>query len=435
MGESIISLKNVSKCFKRYAKPADRLKEVFVPRHSGAEEFWALRDINLEVEKGSTLGLVGQNGSGKSTLLQIVAGTLTPTSGDVQVKGRISALLELGSGFNPEFTGRQNVFFNGRVLGLSQDEIGRKFDGIAAFADIGAFIDQPVKTYSSGMFIRLAFAVAINIDPDILIVDEALAVGDIFFQAKCYKKLEELQDRGISILFVSHDTATIQSLCEEGVLLHHGQIVCRDVPSVISSKYFQLFRTEHEQLNQSDKPVEADVPKTKQNNPIALSRDQRITNGKATIREVYITDTLGQSKTTFEIGETLQGRIIVEFHDNCYDVSIGLALRDRYGRLLFGKHTWYDDPGLIPIVHKDEIIECMIRFELNIQANEYLGLIGIATHRSEIDYDSLDILQDAFVIQVIGTNQSWGITKVPGTIEIRHKNLVTPQSLMAEGVE
>lgn len=431
MGESIISLKHVSKCFKRYAQPVDRLKEILLPGRSRAEEFWALRDINLEVEKGSTLGLVGQNGSGKSTLLQIIAGTLTPTTGDVHVRGRISALLELGSGFNPEFTGRQNVFFNGRILGLSQAEIEQKFDDVAAFADIGSFIDQPVKTYSSGMFVRLAFAVAINVDPDILIVDEALAVGDIFFQAKCYRKIEELQDRGISILFVSHDTGTIQSLCSEGVLLHHGQIYCRDVPSVISSKYFQLFRSEHEQLDHINQS-EAELPQTNQAEAISLSFDQRITNGKATIREVYITDTEGQSKTTFQIGETLQGRLIVEFHDNCYDVSIGLALRDRYGRLLFGKHTWYDDPGLIPIVHKGEIVECMISFELNVQANEYLGLVGVAAHRSEIDYDSLDILQDAFVIHVAGKNESWGITKVPGTIEIHHKNLVTPQSLSIE---
>jgi lipopolysaccharide transport system ATP-binding protein len=182
MGEEIaISLKNVSKCYKRYARPVDRLKEILLPGKSIAQEFWALRDINLEIPKGETLGIIGQNGSGKSTMLQIIAKTLTPTTGEVQVNGRVSALLELGSGFNPEFTGRQNVFFNGRLLGLSHEEIEDKFDEIAAFADIGDFIDQPVKTYSSGMFVRLAFAVAVSVNPDILIVDEALAVGDIYF--------------------------------------------------------------------------------------------------------------------------------------------------------------------------------------------------------------------------------------------------------------
>ncbi|NER53155.1 MAG: ABC transporter ATP-binding protein, partial [Symploca sp. SIO1A3] len=202
MSEIAISLKNISKCFKRYSRPIERLKEMLLPGKSRAELFWALRDINLELRKGQTVGIVGQNGSGKSTLLQIIAGTLTPTTGEVVVNGRVSALLELGSGFNPEFTGRQNVFFNGRLLGLSKREIEEKFDQIASFANIGDFIDQPVTTYSSGMYIRLAFAVAINVDPDILIIDEALSVGDAKFQLKCFLKLKELQEKGITILFV-----------------------------------------------------------------------------------------------------------------------------------------------------------------------------------------------------------------------------------------
>src|SRR4028118_1341232 len=185
MTENVISLKNVSKCFKRYDRPGDRLKEIIYPSKKLADEFWALQDINLEVPKGQTLGIVGRNGSGKSTLLQIIAGTLTPTAGEVRVNGRVSALLELGSGFNPEFTGRQNVFFNGQILGLSREEVEAKFDDIAAFAEIGDFIDRPVKTYSSGMAVRLAFAVVANTEPKILIVDEALAVGDAKFQARC----------------------------------------------------------------------------------------------------------------------------------------------------------------------------------------------------------------------------------------------------------
>ena len=183
MSEGIaISLKNVSKVFRRYRRPVERLKEILIPGKSRAEEFWALRNINLEIPKGETLGIIGRNGSGKSTLLQIIAGTLTPTTGELELNGRVSALLELGSGFNPEFTGRQNVFFNGRVLGLSQEEVAEKFDQIAAFADIGDFIDQPIKTYSSGMVVRLAFAVVAHTEPSILIVDEALAVGDAKFE-------------------------------------------------------------------------------------------------------------------------------------------------------------------------------------------------------------------------------------------------------------
>ncbi|NEO32403.1 MAG: ABC transporter ATP-binding protein [Symploca sp. SIO3C6] len=240
MSELAISLKSVSKCFKRYARPADRLKDLLLPGKSRADEFWALQNINLEVPKGQTLGIVGRNGSGKSTLLQILVGTLTPTTGEVKVKGRVSALLELGSGFNPEFTGRQNVFFNGRLLGLSQQDIEAKFDQIAAFADIGDFIDQPVKTYSSGMFVRLAFAVATSVEPDILVVDEALAVGDEVFQRKCFARIQSIQERGGTILFVSHSASSVIELCNRAVLIDSGELLLSGSPKSVISKYHKL---------------------------------------------------------------------------------------------------------------------------------------------------------------------------------------------------
>ncbi|MDY6802886.1 MAG: ABC transporter ATP-binding protein [Cyanobacteriota bacterium] len=240
MSETIISLQNVCKCFKRYAHPADRLKEILFPGKSRAEEFWALRDINIEVKRGHTLGIVGRNGSGKSTLLQIIVGTLTPTMGDVRVIGRISALLELGSGFNPEFTGRQNVFFNGQLLGLNTQEIEKRFDKIAGFADIGDFIDQPVKTYSSGMFIRLGFAVATSVDPDILVVDEALSVGDEAFQRKCFARIQDIQERGGTILFVSHAASTVVQLCDSAILMDRGEMLLYHSPKFVVSKYQKL---------------------------------------------------------------------------------------------------------------------------------------------------------------------------------------------------
>ena len=240
MSEIAVSLKNVSKSFKRYAHPVERLKEILLPGKSRADEFWALRDINLEVPLGQTIGLVGRNGSGKSTLLQIIVGTLTPTTGEVKVNGRISALLELGSGFNPEFTGRQNVFFNGRLIGLDQQEIEAKFEQIAAFADIGDFIDQPVKTYSSGMFIRLAFAVATSAEPDILVVDEALAVGDEAFQRKCYARIQGIQERGGTILFVSHAASSVVELCNSAILIDHGELLLSGSPKLVVSKYHKL---------------------------------------------------------------------------------------------------------------------------------------------------------------------------------------------------
>ncbi|MEO1373630.1 MAG: ABC transporter ATP-binding protein, partial [Cyanobacteria bacterium J06635_10] len=241
MSEEIaISLQNVSKCFKRYAHPVDRLKELLLPQKTYAQEFWALRDINLEVPRGHSLGIVGRNGSGKSTLLQIVVGTLTTTSGEARVNGRISALLELGSGFNPEFTGRQNVFLNGRLLGLEQQQIEAKFDDIAAFADIGDFIEQPVKTYSSGMFVRLAFAVAINVEPDILVVDEALAVGDEAFQRKCFSRIQAIQDSGGTILFVSHSASHVIELCDYAVLLDRGDLLLYGSPKSVITNYHKL---------------------------------------------------------------------------------------------------------------------------------------------------------------------------------------------------
>ena len=237
MSEIAISLKNVSKCFRRYPRPVDRLKEMLLPNRSRGHEFWALQDISLEVAQGETLGIIGQNGSGKSTLLQLIAGTLTPTTGQVKVHGRVSALLELGSGFNPEFTGRQNVFFNGRVLGLSQQEIEKKFDEIAAFADIGDFIDQPVKTYSSGMLVRLAFSVAVSADPDVLIIDEALAVGDIYFQQKCFERIRGLRDSGVTLFFVSHDSTAVYKLCDRAILMEHGQAVLDAKPKQVINLY------------------------------------------------------------------------------------------------------------------------------------------------------------------------------------------------------
>ncbi|VXD10308.1 ABC transporter ATP-binding protein [Planktothrix paucivesiculata] len=277
MTEIAISVNHVSKCFKRYRHPVDRLKEIFVPGKSLAHNFWALQDVNLQVWKGQTLGVVGRNGSGKSTLLQIIVGTLTPTQGNVEVNGRVSALLELGSGFNPEFTGRQNVFFNGQLLGLKTQEIEAKFDDIAAFADIGDFIDQPVKTYSSGMYVRLGFAVATSVDPDILIVDEALSVGDEAFQRKCFSRIHEIKDRGGTILFVSHSAPSIIQLCDSAVLMDRGELLLEHTPKMIISKYQKMIYADADQMimireeiqhlnHKSSQPSEQPLEASKPNN-------------------------------------------------------------------------------------------------------------------------------------------------------------------------
>ena len=244
-----ISVKNLSKCYEIYSTPGNRLKQFILPRLrkllgkktvSYYREFWALKDISFEVRRGETIGIIGSNGSGKSTLLQMICGTLTPTTGTVQTHGRVAALLELGAGFNPEFTGRENVYLNATVLGLSIEEIDAKFDAIAAFADIGEFIDQPIKTYSSGMSVRLAFAVQSQIDPDIFIVDEALSVGDAKFQAKCFDRLRQLKENGTCILLVTHSSEQIVSHCTQAILLSKGVQLEAGKPKDVVNRYLDL---------------------------------------------------------------------------------------------------------------------------------------------------------------------------------------------------
>ena len=247
--EFAIRVINLSKCYQIYAAPRDRLKQFVFPRLQSLSghaprryfrEFWALKDVSLEIKKGETVGIIGRNGSGKSTLLQIICGTLSPTNGNVETNGRIAALLELGSGFNPEFTGRENVYMNAAVLGLSKEEIDARFDDIAAFAEIGEFIEQPVKIYSSGMVVRLAFAVAINVDPEILVIDEALSVGDELFQRKCFSRIESIKNSGATILFVSHSGSAIIELCDSAVLIDLGEKLALGNPKEIVGNYQKL---------------------------------------------------------------------------------------------------------------------------------------------------------------------------------------------------
>ena len=247
--ELSIRVEGLSKRYEIYAQPADRLRQMILPRvqramrreaHAYFHEFWALRDVSFDVRRSETVGIVGRNGSGKSTLLQLICGTLTPTLGTVSVRGRVAALLELGSGFNPEFTGRENVYLNAAVLGLTRAEIDARFDDIVAFADIGEFVEQPVKTYSSGMYVRLAFAVAINVDPEILVVDEALSVGDEAFQRKCFARINQIRESGATVLFVSHSGSTVMELCNRAILLDGGELLTMGSPKFVISRYQKL---------------------------------------------------------------------------------------------------------------------------------------------------------------------------------------------------
>ena len=249
MTDIAISVQSLSKCYQIYENPQDRIKQFVLPRiqsFAGKEskqyysEFWAVEDVSFEIKKGEAVGIVGRNGSGKSTLLQLICGTLSPTIGSVQTNGRLAALLELGSGFNPEFTGRENIYMNAAVLGLSKDEIDARYDNIVAFADIGQYIEQAVKTYSSGMVVRLAFSVAISVEPDILIVDEALSVGDELFQRKCFSRIEAIRANGATILLVSHSGATVVELCDRAVLMDFGEMLAVGTPKKIVNSYQKL---------------------------------------------------------------------------------------------------------------------------------------------------------------------------------------------------
>ena len=274
MTEIAIKVQNLSKCYHIYDNPRDRLKQFIAPRLQRLtwqqpkqyfREFWAVKDVSFEIKRGETVGIIGRNGSGKSTLLQMICGTLNPTHGSIETNGRIAALLELGSGFNPEFTGRENVYMNASVLGLSNKEIDERFDDIVAFAEIGDFIEQPVKTYSSGMMVRLAFAVAINVDPEILIVDEALSVGDELFQRKCFSRIEAIRENGSTILFVSHSGGAIVELCDRAVLMDAGEKLAVGMPKKIIGNYQKLlYAPAEKQKDIRDTIIRANSDKDKQ---------------------------------------------------------------------------------------------------------------------------------------------------------------------------
>jgi lipopolysaccharide transport system ATP-binding protein len=399
MGEISISLKNVSKCFKRYAQPTDRLKEIMLPGKSRADEFWALKNINLDIFKGETVGIVGRNGSGKSTMLQIIAGTMTQTTGEVQVKGRVSALLELGSGFNPEFTGRQNVFFNGRILGLTQKEIEDKFDEIAAFADIGDFIDQPVKTYSSGMFVRLAFAVAVNVDPEILIVDEALAVGDIVFQHRCMRRMRALMDSGVTTLFVSHDCGAIKTLCNRAVMIHDGEIYTTGLPNPVIIEYLKLvteLELESIEVNTELQPNNQLGEATQR----TFGKATRRGSGKALIENIKLLNSLGEDAgevPVFRFNEEVTLLVELKVYERLQSCIVGFFVCDKNGTELIGSNTLEEN---IPIATMDpgERLEIQFKFNLSLRPSSYSLTVAGAESYEAITFDWID---NAIVFQVL----------------------------------
>lgn len=338
---SAIVVENISKCYQIYENPKDRLKQMISGgRRQYYREFWALRDISFRIEKGESIGIIGRNGSGKSTLLQIIAGTLSPTAGNVQVNGRIAALLELGSGFNPEYTGRENVFLNGSILGISRKEMEERFDEIAAFADIGEFIEQPVKTYSSGMMVRLAFAVQACIDPEILIVDEALAVGDMLFQKRCFSRMRELAEKGTTLLFVTHDIELVRTLTSRAILLENGQLIQEGDSADIVLEYRRRMHQEESAYYQRVLEVSAknDTNSVTFDSEEVSERKEDVDNlplefgdKDAYITDVKVLDSNGETCNMFYPGDEVHIQVKCRTNKTIDNLNIGLRIRNKMG--------------------------------------------------------------------------------------------------------
>lgn len=406
--ETVIQVQNLSKVYKLYDKPMDRLKESLgLTRQKKYVEHYALNNVSFDVHRGETVGIIGTNGSGKSTILKIITGVLNPTAGHVQVNGRISALLELGAGFNGEYTGIENVYLNGTMIGFSREEIDAKLQDILDFADIGEFINQPVKTYSSGMFVRLAFAVAINIDPEILIVDEALSVGDVFFQSKCYRKFEEFKEKGKTILFVSHDLSSIGKYCDRVVLLNQGEKLAEgDAKEMVN-----LFRRVMvNQLGDVQKEKDAEKSgKKSRNMKEKLNLNPKVLeygNGYAQITDFAICDNQEYITNTIEKGKEFAVKMRVEFLKDVKDPIFAFTIKDLKGTEITGTNTMYEGSPVTPKKCGD-IQEITFTQKMNLEAGEYMLCLG-CTGYAEGDFTVFHRLYDVCNITVIADKKAVG---------------------------
>jgi len=418
MSEFAISVNNVSKVYKLYDKPMDRLKESLgFSKTQKYREHYALNDVSFNIRKGETLGIIGTNGAGKSTILKIITGVLSPSQGEIIVDGRISALLELGAGFNGEYSGLENVYLNGTMLGFSHEEIEEKLDAILKFADIGDFINQPVKTYSSGMFVRLAFAVAINIEPDILIVDEALSVGDVFFQAKCYRKFEEFKKMGRTLLFVSHDLGSVNKYCDRVVLLNKGKKLAEGEAKEMIDLYKKvLVNQEEETASRESKSIDKDgLERIKK--PFALNPTVSEYGTKAVeIKDFTLLD--DQGTATNAIGKltefTLKMRI--QFNEEVEEAIYAYTIKDLKGTDLTGTNTMYEKVDVIPKA-PGGVQEVVFTQRMTLQGGEYLLSLGCTGYRNG-EFEVYHRLYDICGITVVSMQNTVGYFDMESKIEI-----------------
>lgn len=434
-----IRIQGLGKCYQIYDTPRDRLKQFVLPRilrtigrepHDYYREFWALKDVSFEVRKGETVGIVGRNGSGKSTLLQLICGTLNPTEGNIQVTGRVAALLELGAGFNPEFTGRENAYMAASLYGLTREEIDARFADIAAFADIGDFIEHPVKIYSSGMYVRLAFAVIAHVDADILVIDEALAVGDAVFTQKCMRFIRAFQEKG-TLLFVSHDMGSVLSLCKSAIWLGHGQVRQIGQAKVVAETYLQYTLQEV----YGDEAALASIQKEKPEVPEAVipSADPKplfeytaqatvcdnLTaangwrSGGAEIIDVRL-EHMGQGpEGVFQGGERVRMTIRARAHQNLDRPILGFLVRDRLGQDLFGENTLpFTDSNPITVVVGQEF-EGQFVFRLPMLPNGQYAVMASIADGDLCSNVQHHWLHDALILNVSSSKVRWGLVGIP----------------------
>ena len=435
--DSAISIKNISKFFEIYEKPSHRLWQMlYHGRKRFYRPFWALQDISFEVKRGECVGIIGRNGAGKSTLLQIITGTLSPSSGTVECNGRVAALLELGSGFNPEFTGQENVYLNASILGLTKEEIDAKYDDIVAFADIGEFINQPVKSYSSGMAVRLAFAVVAHVDADILIVDEALSVGDAFFTQKCMRFLRQFMEKN-TVLFVSHDTGAVNSLCNAAIMLENGRIKKIGTPKEITEQYLEdVCLSAQGQDPLAVEKTKQGVPETPHPEDFQDLRQVFINNtclrndievfrfnpdessfGKrgATITNVALTDMQNRPWSWIIGGEMVKLRITCQAHQPLFRPIIGFYIKDRHGQNLFGDNTYlvYMDQPLSIDAGKTFVGEFVFRMPV-LSSGDY-SICPAVAEGTQQEHVQHHWIHDALIFKSHSTSCAAGIMGIPMT--------------------
>jgi lipopolysaccharide transport system ATP-binding protein len=418
-----VEFSHVSKSYSIYAAPRDRLKELaLLNRYRFHTDFWALRDVSFDVRRGETFCVVGENGSGKSTLLQICAGILQPSSGTATARGRVAALLELGSGFNPEFSGRDNVYLNGAILGLSAKDMDRRFPEIEAFAEIGEFINQPVKTYSSGMVVRLAFAVSIHLDPEILLVDEALAVGDVYFRSRCMRKIHELRSKGITILFVSHATSDVKALGDRALWLDKGcakavgrtDLVVAQYLAAMSAKDMAYqardLHPEHAQPSRPDDVVEG-IPNI----------DHRFGDGKAEVIGIAVLDTEGNRLGVLSPNSTIVVRISIRAKDTLDRPIVGFMFRNHLGVDFAGTNTSRERSDLEPLFAGDI---ATVDFYVDLPplyASLFSFSPAVANGTLE-QYSICDWIDNAVVLQMEKSDQPiYGQFHLPCRVEVNRK--------------